>query len=99
MDLTSSSFGEISWGRQGTGGILLTRADQAMGASDIPFDTDKDGFVTWTELFDQVRRDTQNAFQEFKKHLLNLDPAGVDRGTRRQFAEATRPGASGIRPG
>ena len=83
VDLTSSSFGEISWGRQGTGGIFTHALTQAMGAWDIAqFNTDKDGFLTWTELFDQVRRDTQTAFREFKRHLLNLDPAGVDRGLR-----------------
>ena len=100
VDLTSSSFGEISWGRQGTGGIFTHALTQAMGAWDIPqFDTDKDGFLTWTELFDQVRRDTQTAFREFKRQSAQSGPGGGGPGPARQFAEATRPGASGIRPG
>ena len=52
-----------------------------MGAWEIgPFDTDKDGFVTWTELFDHVRHETQVAFREFKQDLLDQDQTGLDRG-------------------
>ena len=99
VDVNSSSFGEMSWASQGPGGDFHHAPARAMGAWDIAlFDTDRDGFVTWTELFDQVRHETQTAFREFRKHLLNLDPARLDRGMRDEFAKAARPGASGIRP-
>lgn len=82
VDVTSSSFGEISWSGQGTGGLFTRALTSAMGAEIAAVDSDKDGFVTWTELFENVRHDTQTAFREFKQTVLKQDASGVNRGER-----------------
>ena len=82
VDVTSSSFGEPSWSGQGSGGLFTRALTEAMGAEIGPVDSDKDGFVTWTELFEHVRHDTQTAFRDFKQVLLKQDSRGMDRGLR-----------------
>jgi hypothetical protein len=83
VDLTSSSYGEASWSRPGTGGLFTAALTTAMGSGGIEeFDTDKDGFVTWTEVFEWVRHETQASFENFKKDLLELDARGIDPGLR-----------------
>src|SRR5262249_47218721 len=79
VDVTSSSFGEASWSRQGTGGFFTSALATALGSWGIDeFDQDKDGFVTWAEVFEQVRRETQATFRQFKRDLLDLAPRDVD---------------------
>ncbi|MDR3636243.1 MAG: caspase family protein [Isosphaeraceae bacterium] len=86
VDLTSSSFGEPSWGRQGLGGIFTSVLTQVMGAWEIePFDKDKDGLVSWTEVFELVRQGTQQAFRDFKQDFLRQDKRGLDRGAAEQL--------------
>jgi hypothetical protein len=79
VDVTSSSYGEASWSRQGTGGFFTGALATALGSWGIEgFDNDRDGFVTWTEVFEQVRRETQATFREFKQDLLNRNPRDLD---------------------
>jgi hypothetical protein len=79
VDLTSSSLGEASWSRQGTGGLFTSALSSAMGSWDVDeFDTNKDGFATWTEVFDYVRHETQASYQAFKQDLLNQDASKLD---------------------
>jgi hypothetical protein len=79
VDVTSSSFGEASWSRPGTGGFFTAALGTALGSWGIDeFDQDKDGFVTWAEVFDQVRRETQATYREFKQDLLSLSPRDLD---------------------
>ena len=81
VDLTSSSYGEASWSSQGTGGLFTSALTHALGSWGVePFDRDKDDFVTWTELFEHVRHETQAGFHEFKQELLNQDQRGLERG-------------------
>lgn len=86
VDVTSSSFGEASWGSQGTGGLFTAALTQALGSWEIrPFDKDKDGLASWTEVFEQVRQRTQAAFRDFKQDFLQQDKRGMDRGAAEQL--------------
>jgi len=79
VDLTSSSYGEASWSMEGSGGLFTHALATAMGAWEIkPFDHDTDGLVSWAELFEHVRRETQESFKQFKQVVLNQDPRGMD---------------------
>jgi hypothetical protein len=79
VDVTSSSYGETYWSRQGTGGLFTSALTTPLGSWDIDqFDANKDGFLTWTELFEQVRHETQASFEAFKHDLLNQDPKTLD---------------------
>ena len=74
VDVTSSSFGETSWSNSDIGGFFTKALVGALGTGELaPLDSDKDGFVTWTELFDQVRSETQFIYRNFKEALLNND--------------------------
>jgi hypothetical protein len=74
VDVTSSSYGQISWSRQGSGGLFTSALATALGTWEIDgFDLDKDGFVTWAEVFEQVRHETQASFQSFKDQALKAD--------------------------
>jgi Caspase domain len=78
VDITSSSFGEISWSGQGTGGLFTHALTLALGGEMESCDSNKDGFLTWTELFDHVRLDTQAGYRNFKQSVLKLDAQAVN---------------------
>jgi len=79
VDVTSSSFGESSWSRQGTGGLFTGALTAALGSWDVDqFDTNKDGFASWTEVFEYVRDETKASYLAFKQDMLKLDPSNVN---------------------
>src|SRR5262249_31158963 len=56
VDLTSSSYGEASWSDTERGGLFTHALSLALASPSIElFDKDNDGFVTWSEFFDEVR--------------------------------------------
>jgi hypothetical protein len=74
VDVTSSSFGESSWSTVQTGGFFTRALTGVLGTGVLaPLDGDNDGFVTWTEIFDDVRSQTQSLYRNIKDALLNDD--------------------------
>jgi hypothetical protein len=74
VDVTSSSFAESSWSDSDRGGFFTSALCNVLGTGEVePFDQDNDGFVTWTEVFDAVRSQTQEIYRGFRKDLLRGD--------------------------
>ncbi len=78
VDITSSSFGEISWSGHDTGGLFTQALTMSLGGDIETCDSNKDGFLAWTELFEHVRLGTQAGYRNFKQGVLKLDPASVN---------------------
>ncbi len=95
VDITSSSFGEISWSGHGTGGLFTRALTFALGGDLETCDSNKDGFLTWTELFEHVRMDTQAGYRKFKQSVLKKD-AAADDGRLRNAAKPARPDSPGV---
>ena len=90
VDVTSSSFGEASWSGPGTGGFFTAALGIALGSWGIDeFDGNRDGFVTWNEVFDRVRSETQATYRRFKEDLLNLNPRELDPRVRASLERQT----------
>jgi hypothetical protein len=78
VDVTSSSLGEISWSGQGTGGLFTQALTFVLGGDIETCDSNKDGFLTWTEVFEHVRLGTQAGYRNFKQNVLKLDAESVN---------------------
>jgi hypothetical protein len=104
VDMTSSSFGESSWSDTDRGGVFTSALAAALGTGEVaPLDTDNDRFVTWTELFDAVREQTQSIYHGFREELLGGDQERLEPGAavalRRQLDQVPQAFALGDRLG
>jgi hypothetical protein len=100
VDVTSSSFGESSWSDFDRGGFFTAALSAALRTGELaPFDSDNDGFVTWTELFDTVRSQTQSIYQNFRQNELRNDQERLEPGVvvalRRQLDQVPQAFALG----
>ena len=61
LNITAASPGQYAWGNNQIGGYFTAALIQSFTASS---DTDKDGFLSWKEVFLATRNDTQSFFSQ-----------------------------------
>ncbi len=74
VDLNASSPGQAAWGDTVHGGLFTFALTESLKPEQFAaMDTDRDGFVGWSEFVPAVRRKLDEVFGEFKERCLT-DP-------------------------
>ena len=69
LDLTAASPGQYAWGNNQIGGYFTAALIESFTASS---DTNKDGLLSWKEVYSATRRETQRLFSETTFQIIDV---------------------------
>ena len=69
LDITAASPGQEAWGSDALGGLFTASLVESLN---VESDTDQDGFLSWTEVFEATHKKTQMLFSNAAKITPNI---------------------------
>lgn len=71
VDITAAEVGQSAWATNLLGGFFAHALTEHLFSFDVKgHDANKDGFVTWAEIFEPVRENTRLSFRSFRQEVL-----------------------------
>jgi Caspase domain len=86
VDITAAS-GNDAFGDDHDGGIFTRTFDRLVRGGIAPLESDGDGFVSWTEFFGRLQRETEGTFVTWAQHRRALGEE-VDQTSQKPYAFA-----------